>query len=268
MKLRILQIDSFTSQVFRGNPAGVCPLNAWLDDQTLQNIATEMNLSETAFFVGSNGRYEIRWFTPTVEVDLCGHATLAAGWVLANELGEKADIIQFASRSGELRVHQRRGRLMLDFPIELPTACEIPGALIPALGASDPVEVLGGSDYLVVLRTESEVQDLSPQFAELFGLPRRGVIVTAPGDSVDFVSRWFGPNVGVPEDPVTGSAHTMLTPYWSAKLNKRVLTARQISSRGGELECEIQGERVYITGDAVKFLDGTLELPDSLGGID
>lgn len=261
MELRIFQIDSFTSEVFRGNPAGVCPLDVWLDDQTLQNIAMEMNLSETAFFVGRNGRYEIRWFTPVTEVKLCGHATLASGWVLFNELGETADPISFSSRSGELRVRRRDKRFTLDFPSEMPRPCEIPDGLIPALGVKEPVEVLGGTDYFVVLQQASEVEALSPNLNRLLGLPGRGVIVTAPGTSVDFVSRWFGPNVGVPEDPVTGSAHTMLTPYWASKLNKNVLYAQQISSRGGELECELNGQRVYITGSAVKFLDGTLNVP-------
>ena len=262
MKLRIFQIDAFTGEIFHGNPAGVCPLDSWLAEPMLLAIAAEMNLSETCFFVGGNGRYEIRWFTPLTEIDLCGHATLAAAWVLVNELGETADPIRFSSRSGELPV-RRKGApstFTLDFPAQPAKPCEVPDNLLLALGELRPLEVLGAEDYLVVLENETEVRTFAPDIARLSGLPKRGVIVTARGDAVDFVSRWFGPNVGVDEDPVTGSAHTTLAPYWAERLDKRCLKARQISKRVGELECELAGSRVFISGSAVKFLDGEIEI--------
>lgn len=259
MKLRIFQIDSFTSTIFQGNPAGICPLESWLSDEVLQSIAAEMNLSETGFFVKRGSEYEIRWFTPKVEVDLCGHATLAASWVLVNELSEIVNPITFSSRSGSLRVFHSGAEFTLDFPSQPPIACEVPKELISALGVS-PVEVLGSEDFLVVLENEDQVRNLVPNMEKLEGLPRRGVIVTARGRDVDFVSRWFGPNVGVPEDPVTGSAHTILTPYWVSRLDKNPLLAKQISSRGGELKCELVKDRVLITGRAVKFLEGTIEV--------
>ena len=252
----------YSTTVFQGNPAGICPLNEWLRDDVLQAISTEMNLSETGFFVKGLQGYEIRWFTPETEVNLCGHATLAAGWVLVNELGELSNPITFSSRSGELRVFHNGPKFTLDFPAQPPEVCEVPDRLISAIGIN-PVEVLGSEDYLVVLKDEEQVRLISPNLERLKGLPKRGVIVTAQGTDVDFVSRWFGPNVGVPEDPVTGSAHTTLTPFWVSRLSKNPLRAKQISRRGGELTCELKGDRVLITGRATKFLDGFIEIPSN-----
>lgn len=260
MQLQMFQIDSFTNTLFRGNPAAVCRLPVWLSDSLMQQIAAEMNLSETAFFVGSKGSYELRWFTPKVEIDLCGHATLACAWALANELGDCSDLLNFSTRSGELRV-QRKGHLFsLDFPADAPVACAIPDGLREAFGGVVPEEILGAADYLVVFRSENEIVEIVPDFSLLSKIPKRGVIVTAPGTKCDFVSRWFGPKVGVLEDPVTGSAHTTLTPYWSGRLGKQMLSARQISARGGELECRLDGDRVHIVGFAVKFAESTIEL--------
>jgi len=261
VQLRIFQIDAFTSTVFCGNPAAVCPLTCWLDDDILQKIALENNLSETAFFVGTNGDYELRWFTPGTEVDLCGHATLATAWVLNNELGETASPIRFMTRSGELRVSRSGDAFEMDFPLQLPKPCLLPGKLLPALGV-EAIEVLGAEDYLVVVENEQIVKQMSPEFVDLKGLPLRGVIITAPGDDVDFVSRWFGPNVGVDEDPVTGSSHTTLAPYWAEKLGKNELTARQVSQRSGELFCKVGEDRVFITGSAVKYMEGIINLDD------
>lgn len=257
MKLRVFQIDAFASEVFKGNPAAVCPLETWLPDQIMQKIAEENNLSETAFIVERESRHHIRWFTPAVEVNLCGHATLAAAWVLVNELGKSQDILLFDSRSGELKVSHSGGRLTLDFPVQRPASISIPEKLLPALGVSS-APVLGAEDFLVVIDKESQLLELEPNFSLLKGLPLRGVIVTAPGEKVDFVSRWFGPNVGVNEDPVTGSAHTTLAPYWAERLKKQKLVARQISQRGGQLECEVVGDRVFIAGNAVKYMEGTI----------
>lgn len=257
MELRIFQVDAFTSTVFCGNPAAVCPLESWLDDDVLQRIAIENNLSETAFFVGADGEYELRWFTPGTEVDLCGHATLATAWVLSNEYGETASPIRFRTRSGELRVSKSGDDFIMDFPLQLAKSCPVPPQLLPALGVQ-ALEVLGAEDFLVVVENEETVKQMSPEFVELKGLPLRGVIVTAPGENVDFVSRWFGPNVGVDEDPATGSSHTTLAPYWAEKLGKDELTARQISQRTGEFFCKVGKERVFITGSAVKYMEGKI----------
>jgi len=259
MKLRIFQVDAFADEVFQGNPAAVCPLDEWLPDNLLQNIAMENNLSETAYFVGKDGSYELRWFTPSAEVDLCGHATLASAWVLHNELGERADPVSFSTRSGELLVSGDGDTFTLDFPLVAPVPCFPPDLLIQALDV-EPVEILTAADFLILVKDEQTVRDLAPDFARLKGLPNRGIIVTAPGEDVDFVSRWFGPNVGVNEDPVTGSAHTTLAPYWAARLGKDELLARQISPRGGSLLCRIVGERVHITGSAKKYMEGEIFL--------
>lgn len=259
----IYQIDAFTDEVFSGNPAAVCPLENWLPDAVMQKIAAENNLSETAFFVKESDLYHLRWFTPTTEVDLCGHATLAASWVIREELNEISWPLRFMTRSGELRVSSSGSDLILDFPLRRPQACEPPQQLEAALNTT-PKEVYAAEDFLVVLDTESDVRALKPDFSLFKALPLRGVIVTAPGEAVDFVSRWFGPKVGVDEDPVTGSAHTTLTPYWAKRLNKQELKAEQISARGGKLSCRLEGERVFISGQAVKFLEGviTISLPN------
>ena len=257
MKLRYFEVDAFASKPFHGNPAGVCPLANWLPDATMQNIAAENNLSETAFFVPRGGDYELRWFTPTIEIDLCGHATLTSAFILFSELGFRGDTVRFHSRSGILSVTRKDGVLTLDFPSRPPGPCAVPQALIQGLG-SKPVEVLKARDYFAIFATEDDVRSFQPDFAALATLDAR-VIVTAPGSDCDFVSRFFAPTAGVPEDPVTGSAHCTLIPYWSQRFRKTRLYARQISKRGGELFCCDAGERVLIGGKAVLYLKGEIE---------
>ncbi len=261
MKIDIFQIDAFATKPFTGNPAAVCPLERWLDDDLLLRIAAENNLSETAFFVKEGSGYRLRWFTPTTEVDLCGHATLATAFVMSRELGISANPLVFQTRSGELQVTGADSTFTLNFPAQPPKACATPPTLLSALGTS-AVEVTRSEDYVVLVESEAIVRDLRPNLHALKQIPSRGFIVTAPGSKFDFVSRWFGPNVGVDEDPVTGSAHCALAPYWGARLGKRSLRAAQLSARGGELLCELEGERVLITGSAVKYMSGTIELPD------
>ena len=259
MKIPLFQIDAFTGRVFGGNPAAVCPLETWLDDETMQAIAAENNVSETAFFVEAVDHYDLRWFTPTVEVELCGHATLATAHLLFDELDIGGEVVQFETRSGRLTVSRDGDLLVMSFPAQPPGPCEVPAELIPALGA-EPEEVLANDDYFVVLADEAEVRALTPDIARLGRLDRRGVIVTAKGEEADFVSRFFAPQSGIDEDPVTGSAHCELTPYWSKRLGKPLLTAHQVSARGGELVCEDQGERVLISGRAVTYLEGIIEI--------
>ncbi len=260
MNVTIYQVDAFTKQVFKGNPAAVCPLDKWLDNDALQSIASENNLSETAFLVGGEGSYELRWFTPVAEVDLCGHATLATAWVLYHEMGDRAAPLRFQTRSGELRVSREGERFIMDFPVQEPVSCEQPEGLAEALGVQ-PLETAFAQDYLVLLEDEQTVREVEPDFSMLkkISMPR-GVMVTAPGKDVDFVSRWFGPGVGVDEDPVTGSAHTVLTPYWAAKTGKSELEAEQVSPRSGRLSCRLAGDRVFISGSAVKYMEGTVVL--------
>jgi PhzF family phenazine biosynthesis protein len=258
MKLPLYQVDAFTSRVFAGNPAAVVPLEDWLDDGTLQAIAAENNLSETAYIVGGRGRYQIRWMTPTNEVDLCGHATLASAWVVLNVLEPGKDVVTFDSKSGPLVVTREGDLLALDFPSRPPTpATAALPALAEALGRA-PREAWAARDYMAVFESAEEVKALRPDMARVAALDHFALIVTAPGHGVDFVSRFFAPEEGVPEDPVTGSAHCTLVPYWARRLGKTRLTARQVSSRGGELECEDRGERVRIAGRAVRFLEGTV----------
>ena len=259
MKIRQYQVDAFTSRLFGGNPAAVCPLESWLEDETLQAIAAENNLSETAFFVGGRGSYELRWFTPTVEVNLCGHATLASAFVVFRHLEPSLEAVSFRSKSGELRVTRSGDLLTLDFPAWRPSRCEAPEALIRGLGHA-PREVWATEDYLAVYESEHEVRALQPAMDALGGLDRFAVIVTAPGRRSDFVSRFFAPRQGIPEDPVTGRAHCTLVPYWASRLDKSRLHALQVSRRGGELFCEARGERVGIGGRAVQFLEGTIEV--------
>jgi PhzF family phenazine biosynthesis protein len=255
--LPIYQIDAFASRVFAGNPAAVCPLDAWLDDATMQAIAAENNLAETAFFVRQGERYQLRWFTPAIEVDLCGHATLASAFVIFEELEPGRAAVTFGSRSGDLTVTRDGDLLTLDFPSIATTPRAAPPELLAGLGCV-PIEVREAMDYLVVVEDEATVRALRPRMDELLKLDTRGVIVTAPGEEVDFVSRFFAPAAGIPEDPVTGSAHCALTPYWSARLGRKRLTARQVSPRGGELLCENAGARVRISGQAVKYLQGSI----------
>lgn len=260
MQIPIYQVDAFTSHLFAGNPAAVCPLQEWLPDDQLQAIALENNLSETAFVVhDGNGHYKLRWFTPAVEVDLCGHATLASAFVIMTELAKGKREVRFTTKSGELVVTRDGDRLTMDFPARPPVECAVHPDLIAALGGS-PERVLSARDYLVVYRTEDEVRALKPNMDRLVQTDRFAVIVTAPGRDVDFVSRFFAPSQGIPEDPVTGSAHTTLIPYWSERLGKKELHALQVSPRGGELWCVDRGDRVSISGTAVRFLTGTIEV--------
>jgi PhzF family phenazine biosynthesis protein len=258
MTLRLFQVDAFSDRLFGGNPAAVCPLDSWLPDEVMQQVAAENNLAETAFYVRAGSGFHIRWFTPAVEVDLCGHATLASAHVAFSVDGWPGDAIEFASRSGPLQVKKDGDLLVLDFPADDVSPAIAPDLLIESLGRQ-PVEILRGkTDYLVVYASEDEVAGLAPELGQLAKVPARGVIVTAPGRHVDFVSRFFAPQVGVPEDPVTGSAHTTLTPYWSARLGKTELTAMQISKRGGRLRCRLRAPRVEIAGRAVLYLQGTI----------
>lgn len=259
MKIPLFQVDAFTSEVFHGNPAAVCPLDAWLTDATLQNIAAENNVSETAFIVSRGDEFELRWFTPTTEVDLCGHATLAAAFVMFEERNFPGHSIHFHSRSGILTVTRASEILTLNFPARPPQACAVPEALERGLGCQ-PAAVFKSRDYLVVFDSAEEVRALKPDFATLKTLDCLGIIATAPGDDCDFVSRFFAPSAGIDEDPVTGSAHCTLIPYWAQRLGKTKLFARQVSQRGGELFCELAGDRVRIGGKAVLYSRGEIFL--------
>ncbi len=261
MKLPLYQVDAFTGRVFSGNPAAVCPLEHWPADSPLQSIAAENNLSETAFFTRDGDAFHIRWFTPAAEVDLCGHATLASAFVLFSILGFSGNRIMFRSRSGDLTVERaENGLLTMDFPAQPPAPFVAPEYLIASLGQT-PSETLHAQDYFFVFSHERLVRDLQPDFGLMSKADLRGVIVTAPGTGgVDFVSRFFAPKLGVPEDPVTGSAHCALIPYWSRRLGKRRLYALQVSARGGELFCSDNGGRVGIAGRAAKYLEGTIEI--------
>jgi predicted PhzF superfamily epimerase YddE/YHI9 len=259
MKLPIYQVDAFSSRVFSGNPAAVCPLGTWLPDQLLQGIASENNLSETAFFVPDEGGYHIRWFTPVSEVNLCGHATLASAFVIFNHVEPARDRVVFQSASGPLTVTRREDMLSMDFPSLPPLACDCPPALIKGLG-KEPLGVLRSEDYLAAFPSERDVLELKPDFAALKKLGLRGIIITAPGEEADFVSRFFAPTFGIDEDPATGSAHCTLTPYWSQKLGKKELRAFQLSARGGEIFCEDRGDRVVISGRAVEYMQGWISV--------
>jgi PhzF family phenazine biosynthesis protein len=257
MKLPIYQIDAFANEVFRGNPAAVCPLEQWLDDSRLQAIAAENNLAETAYLVTQGDAYGLRWFTPQQEVDLCGHATLASAYVIFHCLKSEMNSITFNSQSGPLYVTREGDLLCMDFPARAPVACSVSETLAGALG-KPPRETLCSRDYLAIYDSEDEVRALQPNFEALKTLDRLGVIVTAPGRTADFVSRFFAPGAGIPEDPVTGSAHCTLAPYWARRLDKRKLRAFQVSARGGEIFCELRGNRVLIAGRCVKYMEGTI----------
>jgi PhzF family phenazine biosynthesis protein len=261
IRIPLYQVDAFASEVFSGNPAAVCPLDRWLPDSTMQAIARENNLSETAFFVRDGSNYQLRWFTPEVEIDLCGHATLAAAAVIFDRLRPELASVTFSSRSGALHVTREQDRLALDFPSRPPEPTAISAALVAALGAQ-PVEVHRSRDLLAVFASEREVRALRPSFDRFQALDAFGVIATAKGDNVDFVSRYFAPGAGVFEDPVTGSAHCTLIPYCAQRLQKTVLLARQVSARGGELFCEDRGERVSIAGRVAYYLEGAITVPE------
>lgn len=260
MELPLYQIDAFADAVFGGNPAAVCPLETWLEDDRMQAIAAENNLSETAFLVREGEAWRIRWFTPRVEVPLCGHATLASAFVVLHHLEPGAQRVRFESASGPLAVEREGERLVLDFPARPARPAEAPNGLLEGLGV-EPEEVLEGPSWMAVLGDEAAVRALAPDFARLERLGK-AVIATAPGEGCDFVSRFFAPQAGIPEDPVTGSAHTTLVPYWAGRLGKRRLAARQVSARGGELACEEAGARVRIGGRAVLYLEGRIHVGD------
>ncbi len=255
VRIPIYQIDAFTRRVFAGNPAAVCPLDKWLPDNTLQAIAAENNLSETAFFVRRGARFHLRWFTPAREVDLCGHATLAAAFVILNHLHPSLEAAVFDTMSGELTVRRDGELLSMDFPARPPRPAPENPMLAEALGAT-PREVWAARDLMALFASEEEVCALRPDMAKLAQLDAFAIIATAPGRDCDFVSRFFAPRAGIAEDPVTGSAHCTLVPYWSHRLGKPRLFARQVSTRGGELWCEDQANRVIIKGRAVLFLRG------------
>jgi len=263
LKLRMYQVDAFASEVFRGNPAAVVPLDKWLPEYQLQGIATENNLAETAFFVPTTeGKFHLRWFTPTQEVPLCGHATLASAYVIFTDLHPSWQSVRFDTLSGELGVGRRGEVFVLDFPSRLPEACEPPANLLQGL-TEKPVQVLKtgvDTNYYAVYEHEEMVSRIKPNLMLLVQLHPYCVVVTAPGAQSDFVSRYFAPSYGIPEDPVTGSIHCALIPYWSKRLNKSRLLAKQISKRGGELYCELLGERVAIGGKAVKYFEGDIYL--------
>lgn len=265
MQLPIYQVDAFANAIFRGNPAAIVPLAAWLPDSLLQDIAAENNLAETAYYVPDGEDYHIRWFTPELEMDLCGHATLAAAHVLWEHYGFAGEALTFRSASGPLRVSKNGPWLTLDFPSRPPQPAAAPLGLLAAIGGK-PVQVLNARDFVLVYDSPAEVLALNPDPAALqhFDLGTGGIIATAAGDGsegVDFVSRFFTPGASVFEDPVTGSAHCSLIPYWAAQLGKTELTARQVSPRGGELRCRLRGERVDISGRAITYLQGHIQLP-------
>ena len=259
MQIPIYQVDAFTDKLFGGNPAAVCPLTHWPDAGLMQAIAAENNLSETAFLVPQGERYGLRWFTPVAEIDLCGHATLASAHIIFHYLAIHSERVEFETRSGLLIVSREGSQLAMDFPARPGQSCTAPEALLRGLGTT-PREVFRSRDYLAVLDSEAQVRAVVPDPLALAELDATGVIITAPGDEVDFVSRFFAPREGIPEDPVTGSAHCTLVPYWSRRLCRTQLRGRQISARGGELLCEDLGERVKISGESVVYLEGTIRV--------
>lgn len=262
MKLKLYQIDAFTDKVFGGNPAAVVPLEKWLPDDVMQRMGSENNLSETAFFVKEQDHFHIRWFTPVAEVDLCGHATLATAYVIFNHLSYQDSIIQFQSRSGILKVEKKNDLLTLDFPTDTIKQVDAPAALLNAFVQKPKECWKGKTDYMLIFEDAASIETASPDMRLIKELDARGVIISAPGRDVDFVARFFAPQCGVDADPVTGSAHTTLTPYWSKHFGKTILSAKQISKRGGDLICELKGDRILITGKAVTYLIGEIVLND------
>lgn len=261
MKLDIYQVDAFTNKIFGGNPAAVIPLKEWPADSLMQQIAAENNLAETVFFVPKDEGYHIRWFTPELEIDLCGHATLASAFVLYNYLGYTKNAIHFYSKSGELVVSKVEDKLQMNFPARMPVRIsDYPDELLKGLGTAEVVGVYKSRDYVVEFATEKEVLSIQPDITLLNQIDVVGIIVTAPGSDCDFVSRFFAPNCGIPEDPVTGSAHSTLIPFWSEKLHKDKMHARQVSKRGGELWCENKGDRVTMSGNCVFYMKGEIDV--------
>lgn len=260
MKISIYQIDAFTDDLFGGNPAAVCPLEFWLSDELLQNIAAENNLSETGFYVKKGDEYELRWFTPAVEVDLCGHATLATAHVIFTFDNYSGDEIIFHSRSGILKVRKNEDMLILNFPADEITKTELPDNITDCFGIKPQEVYKGVSDQMFVFSSQQEIEEMDPNFHLINKLEARGIIVTAKGDNVDFVSRFFCPQVGINEDPVTGSAHTTLTPYWAKSLDKNSMSAMQLSKRVGVLWCELIDDRVEISGKAQIYMIGEIDV--------
>ena len=261
MKLAIYQVDAFAETVFQGNPAAVVPLEDWIGEDLMQKIAMENNLSETAFFVKTDTGYHIRWFTPEYEIDLCGHATLASAYILKNFVEPHLAEINFTTqKAGPLKAMTKDGRYTLDFPSRMPKSCKKPDQLLKSLNITTAVEVLKSRDYFVVLPNEEAVKNTEPDFTLMKELDAIGVIVTAKGQSADVVSRCFYPGLGIQEDPVTGSAHCNIVPYWSEKLGKTKLFCKQLSPRGGDLHCELEGDRVLMSGNCVLFLEGEINL--------
>jgi PhzF family phenazine biosynthesis protein len=272
MKYNIYQVDAFAEKVFKGNPAAIVPLESWIADDLMQRIAMENNLSETAFIVRNEtalggtpeGAYHIRWFTPEYEIDLCGHATLASSYVIKNFLEPQVSSFVFTTeKAGELRVSVKEGKYTLDFPSRPPEPTDVPGELFASLGISNTVEVLRSRDYFVVLPNEEAVLNAEPDYSLMKKLDTIGVIITAKGKTSDVVSRCFYPGAGIPEDPVTGSAHCNIVPYWSQKLGKTKLHCRQASARGGEIDCSLEGDRVLMTGKCVLYLTGEIDVEGS-----
>jgi predicted PhzF superfamily epimerase YddE/YHI9 len=259
-KISMYQVDAFSEHVFGGNPAAVCPLDQWLSDDLLLSIAAENNLAETAFFVPEEEGFRLRWFTPVAEVDLCGHATLASAAVLFRQLGYSGEAIRFKTRSGLLTVQRLDDLYQMNFPATVPVECPLPDGLVEGLGQR-PQRVLRAFDYLAQFGSEEEIRALKPDFTKLAQLDLRGVCVTAPGENCDFVSRFFAPKLGINEDPVTGSAHCELTPLWSHILGKAQLSAMQISPRSGQVFCELQGERVALSGRAAHYMTAVILVP-------
>jgi PhzF family phenazine biosynthesis protein len=260
MLLSIYHVDAFAEKVFKGNPAAVVPLHEWLEDDVMQKIAMENNLSETAFFVKTDDGYHLRWFTPANEIDLCGHATLGAAYIIKNFVEPPVQEISFSTeKAGLLKVTIHEGMYTLDFPARMPQACEPPKELLESLGNPTAIEVLRSRDYFVVLPDEQAVLNIEPDFNLLSTIETVGVIVTAKGHEADAVSRCFYPALGIPEDPVTGSAHCNIVPYWSEKLGKTELFCKQLSARGGDLVCEFAGDRVLMSGKCLLYMRGEIE---------
>jgi PhzF family phenazine biosynthesis protein len=261
MKHCIYQVDAFTDTLFGGNPAAVIPLDSWLEDELMQKIAMETNLSETVFFVRGEGSYHIRWFTPEYEIDLCGHATLASAFIIKNFVDANTGNICFTTqKAGQLNVYIDNDQYTLDFPARKPQLCNPPDDLLKSLGLTTAVEILRSRDYFVVLEDEAAVLACKPDYSIMQALDTIGVIVTAKGTSAEVVSRCFYPGAGIPEDPVTGSAHCNIVPYWTEKLGKLKLVCKQASSRTGFLECELKGDRVLMSGTCVLFSEGKLHI--------
>ena len=259
MKINVYHVDAFANKAFEGSPAAICPLDQWLPEQTMQALAAENNLSETAFFVTEGDGFALRWFTPTTEVDLCGHATLAAAYVLFEELGYQGEVIRFSTKSGTLSVVRNGDSLRLDFPAQQPLPFELPMQLVEAF-ATTPEDCLKFADIIAVFPSEEMVRSADPDMALLAELDCRGIIITAESAEYDFIARWFGPRTGITEDPVTGSAFTQLVPYWANRLGKTKFRAKQVSQRGGEVTCELVRDRVLISGKVVLFMRGIIEI--------